>query len=138
MKIKETLINTLVDSMSIEDLQQYVANDMANFLQYCSESEVIKNEFLIKIEHTLEEQFYNKFVKQINLQPLNCNPIEYSIIMNREKGLNIDVTRGQYMMLYNIMCEHNQMVNPQANPDFDLQTFDNIFQAITMAKETYL
>ena len=42
------------------------------------------------------------------------------------------------MMLYNIMCEHNQMVNPQANPDFDMQTFDNLFQAITMAKETYL
>ena len=56
----------------------------------------------------------------------------------REKGLNIDVTRGQYMMLYNIMCEHNQMVNPEANPDFDLQTFDNLFQALTMAKETYL
>ena len=54
-----------------------------------------------------------------------------------KKGFNIDVTRGQYMMLYNIMCEHNQMVNPQANPDFDLQTFDNLFQAITMAKETY-
>ena len=46
----------------------------------------------------------------------------------REKGLNIDVTRGQYMMLYNIMCEHNQMVNPESNPDFDLQTFDNLFQ----------
>ena len=42
------------------------------------------------------------------------------------------------MMLYNIMCEHNQMVNPESNPDFDLQTFDNLFQAITMAKETYL
>ena len=54
------------------------------------------------------------------------------------KGFNIDVTKSQYMMLYNIMCEHNQMVNPQANPDFDLQTFDNLFQAITMAKETYL
>ena len=40
----------------------------------------------------------------------------------REKGFNIDVTRGQYMMLYNIMCEHNQMVNPESNPDFDLQT----------------
>ena len=38
-----------------------------------------------------------------------------------KKGFNIDVTQGQYMMLYNIMCEHNQMVNPQANPDFDLQ-----------------
>ena len=55
-----------------------------------------------------------------------------------KKGFNIDVTQGQYMMLYNIMCEHNQMVNPQANPDFDMQTFDNLFQAITMAKETYL
>ena len=50
--------------MSLEDLQQYVANDMADFLYNCSESEVI-NEFLIKIEHTLDEQFYNKFVKQI-------------------------------------------------------------------------
>ncbi len=58
-----TLINTLVDSMSMEDFRQYVANDMADFLYNCSESEVI-NEFLIKINHTLDEQFYNKFVKQ--------------------------------------------------------------------------
>ena len=64
MTLKETYINTLVDSMSMEDLQQYVANDMADFLYNCSESEVL-NEFLIKIEHTLDEQFYNKFVKQI-------------------------------------------------------------------------
>ena len=64
MTLKETYINTLVDSMSMEDFQQYVRNDMANFLYNCSESEVIKNEFLIKIEHTLDEQFYNKFVKQ--------------------------------------------------------------------------
>ena len=64
MKIKETLINTLVDNMSMEDLQQYVANDMADFLYHCNESEVIKNEFLIKLEHTTDEQFYNKFVKQ--------------------------------------------------------------------------
>ena len=63
MTNKETYINTLVDSMSMEDLQQYVANDMADFLYNCSESEVIKNEFLIKINHTLDEQFYNKFVK---------------------------------------------------------------------------
>ena len=63
MTLKGTYINTLVDSMSMEDLQQYVANDMADFLYNCSESEVL-NEFLIKIEHTLDEQFYNKFVKQ--------------------------------------------------------------------------
>ena len=63
MSLKETYINTLVDSMSMEDLQQYVANDMADFLYNCSESEVV-NEFLIKVNHTLDEQFYNKFVKQ--------------------------------------------------------------------------
>ena len=63
MTLKETYINTLVDSMSMEDLQQYLENDMADFLYNCSESEVIKNEFLIKINHTLDEQFYNKFVK---------------------------------------------------------------------------
>ena len=62
-QIKETYINTLIDSMTMEDLQQYVANDMADFLYNCSESEVT-NEFLIKVEHTTDEQFYNKFVKQ--------------------------------------------------------------------------
>ena len=64
MTLKETYINTLVDSMSMEDLQQYVANSMADFLYNCSESEVL-NEFLIKVEHTTDEQFYNKFVKLI-------------------------------------------------------------------------
>ena len=51
--------------MSLEDLQQYVANDMADFLYHCRESEVIKNEFLIKLEYTIDEQFFNKFVKQL-------------------------------------------------------------------------
>ena len=58
-----TLINTLVDSMSMKDFRQYVANDMKDFLYNCSESEVV-NEFLIKVNHTLDEQFYNQFVKQ--------------------------------------------------------------------------
>ena len=52
-----------------------------------------------------------------------------------KKGLNIDVTQGQYMMLYNIIAEHNPK---DANPNFDMQTFDNLFQAITMAKENFL
>ena len=63
-QLKETYINNLVDSMSMEDLQQYVRNDMADFLYNCNEIGVIQNEFLIKIEHTLDEQFFNKFVKQ--------------------------------------------------------------------------
>ena len=56
-------------------------------------------------------------------------------VFNRNKGFNIDTTKGQYMMLYNIIAEYNPK---DANPDFDMQTFDNLFQAITMAKETYL
>ena len=58
-------------------------------------------------------------------------------VFNREKGFNIDVTQGQYMMLYNIIAEHNSKV-VDANPAFDMQTFDNLFQAICNAKETYL
>ena len=64
------LINTLIDSMSMEDLQQYVVNDMADFLYNCNESEVL-NEFLIKVEHTTDEQFYNKFVKKLKEDKTN-------------------------------------------------------------------
>ena len=64
MALKEKYINALVDNMSMEDLQNYVTNSMADFLYNCSESEVL-NEFLIKLEHTTDEQFYNKFVKTV-------------------------------------------------------------------------
>ena len=64
MTLKETYINTLIDNMSMEDLQQYVANSMADFLYNCNESEVL-NEFLINLEHNTDEQFYNKFVKTV-------------------------------------------------------------------------
>ena len=55
--------------------------------------------------------------------------------MKREKGFNIDTTKGQYMMLYNIIAEYNPK---DADPKFDMQTFDNLFDAICKAKETYL
>ena len=61
---KETYINTLIDSMSMEDFRQYVRNDMSDFLCYCSESEVV-NELLFKVNHTLNDDFLYKFVKQI-------------------------------------------------------------------------
>ena len=64
MTLKETYINTLVDSMSMEDLQQYVANDMADFLCYVNDTDLL-NEFLIKVEHTTDEQFYIKFVTSL-------------------------------------------------------------------------
>ena len=40
---------------------------------------------------------------------------------------DIDVTRGQYMMLYGTMCEHNQMINPQMKSRFRFANFDNLF-----------
>ena len=64
MTLKETYINTLVNSMSMEDLQQYVANDIADFLCYVNDTDVL-NEFLLKVEHTTDEQFYNKFVTSL-------------------------------------------------------------------------
>ena len=73
-QLKTMYITTIVESMDVaeleqyvlndmEDFRQYVANDMKDFLYNCSESEVI-NELLIKVKYTLDEQFYNKFVKQ--------------------------------------------------------------------------
>ena len=62
-QLLDMYIDTIVDSMNMEDFRQYVRNDMNDFLYKCSESEVV-NEFLIKVNHTLDEQFYNKFVKQ--------------------------------------------------------------------------
>ena len=55
----------------------------------------------------------------------------------REKGLNIDVTSGQYQYLYDLVMYGYEM-NFVEDHGLDMQTFDNLFQAITMAKETYL
>ena len=57
----------------------------------------------------------------------------------REKGLNIDLTTSQYQHLYNIMCSQEQIIDTlNESDDFDVQTFDNLFDAICAAKETYL
>ena len=55
------------------------------------------------------------------------------------KGLNIDLTIVQYQHLYNIMCSQEQIIDTlNESDDFDVQTFDNLFDAICNAKETYL
>ena len=68
---KETYINTLVDSMSMEDLQQYVVNDMASWLYHVNDTDLL-NEFLIKVEHTTDKQFYNKFVTSLKKWHTTC------------------------------------------------------------------
>ena len=57
----------------------------------------------------------------------------------KKKGLNIDLTVGQYQHLYNIMCSQEQIIDTlNESDDFDVQTFDNLFDSIINAKETYL
>ena len=56
-----------------------------------------------------------------------------------KKGLNIDLTISQYNHLYNIMCSQEQILDTlNESDDFDVQTFDNLFDNICAAKETYL
>ena len=51
----------------------------------------------------------------------------------------ITLTTGQYDHLYNIMCSQDEIIDYlNESDDFDQQTFDNLFDAICAAKETYL
>ena len=51
----------------------------------------------------------------------------------------IDLSSSQYQHLYNIMCSQEQIIDTlNESDDFDPQTFDNLFDAICNAKETYL
>ena len=62
-----------------------------------------------------------------------------SQMKTKKKGLCIELTQGQYDHLYNIMCSQDEIIDYLAeSDDFDPQTFDNLFDAICNAKETYL
>ena len=51
----------------------------------------------------------------------------------------IDVSSSQYQHLYNIMCSQEEIIDYlNESDDFDPQTFDNLFDQICAAKETYL
>ena len=54
-----------------------------------------------------------------------------------KKGLNIDLTIGQYEMLYNLLCDAYDRGYDQKTL-VDTQTFDNLSDAICNATETYL
>ena len=59
-QLLDLYISTIIDSMSLEDFQQYVRNDMNDFLYKCSESEVIN-----EIKYTLDEEMLDEFVTTI-------------------------------------------------------------------------
>ena len=59
-QLKEMYINTIVESMNVEELEQYVANEMADFCDKLSESELIN-----EIEYTLDEETLQEFITTI-------------------------------------------------------------------------
>ena len=59
-RLKAKYIFTIVDSMSTKDLVQYVANDMEDFLNKLSESEVYD-----EIEYTLDEETLQEFITTV-------------------------------------------------------------------------
>ena len=54
-----------------------------------------------------------------------------------KKGLNIDVTSGQYEFLYDLVMMAYELDIPEQK-GWDMQTYDNLVDNVCNAKETYL
>ena len=67
-QLLDMYIDTIVDSMSMEDFRQYVRNDMNDFLYKCSESEVIN-----EIKYTLDDEMLEEFLTTIKSNSLPYN-----------------------------------------------------------------
>ena len=54
-----------------------------------------------------------------------------------KKGLNIEVTSGQYDFLYDLVMMAYELNVPEQK-GWDMQTFDNLVDNVCQAQETYL
>ena len=59
-RLKELYVETIVDSMSYEDLLDYVRTDYYNSLDKYNEFDLFED-----IKYTLDEEFLEEFIKQI-------------------------------------------------------------------------
>ena len=59
-RLKELYVETIVDSMSYEDLLDYVRNDYSNCVDKLTEHDLIED-----IKYTLDEEMLDEFIKQI-------------------------------------------------------------------------
>ena len=59
-QLKTGYVNTIVDSMSTKDLYEYVANDMADFVDKLTEHDLIE-----EIKYTLDEEFLDEIITTI-------------------------------------------------------------------------
>ena len=62
-QLKTLYIETIVDSMSVEDLQVYVTNDMADFVDKLTEHDLFN-----EINYTLDESMLDEFITSIKRQ----------------------------------------------------------------------
>ena len=62
-QLQTLYIETIVDSMSVEDLQVYVTNDMADFCNELTEHDLIE-----EIKYTLDEEMLDEFITTIKGQ----------------------------------------------------------------------
>ena len=54
-----------------------------------------------------------------------------------KKGLNIEITSGQYEFLYDLVMMAYEL-NVREQKGWDMQTYDNLVDNVCQAKETYL
>ena len=59
-QLKEVYVSTIVDSMSMEDFQQYVRNDMWDYLGNLSFSGVLE-----EVKYTLDDEMLEEFITTI-------------------------------------------------------------------------
>ena len=59
-QLKEVYVSTIVDSMSLEDFQQYVRNDMWDYLSDATFSGVLE-----EIKYTLDDEMLEEFITTI-------------------------------------------------------------------------
>ena len=59
-QLKTKYIDTIVESMSVAELEEYVLNDMEDFCDKLSESELIN-----EIKYTLDEEMLQEFITTI-------------------------------------------------------------------------
>ena len=59
-QLKERYIHTIVESMSVAELEEYVLNDMEDFCDKLSESELIN-----EIKYTLDEEMLEEFITTV-------------------------------------------------------------------------
>ena len=54
-----------------------------------------------------------------------------------KKGLNIEVTSGQYEFLYDLIVMMAYEINVPEQKDFDMQTFDNLVDNVLCKRNIF-